>query len=709
MQYEAGRLDRMRTRKPRFAMYELQRMSIPQLLAVYRGRKPTGITEKSELIQRMIDEERIQIIAAPDPVEYDLATLKAMRISELKRVMEDAGVFFLAKDVVEKSDLLTIFENSGRLNLLPSPEEPEPTPNFEPEQPHYNFSRPNYYFSEEEDDDGDDNDEEAEITTPPPSGILVETVEEEMDGEEKAKNSNRVGDADFVVQEMFPNYRPDDDIPQTIPNDEYDEYDDYDNYDDYVQPVEEPQQQFDQPAVDEYGDSYFPSADLQTHDLYQVQEPDNGQEETGDVQQSEKNEGPDEIHVEKGYVEASDQSQSFGNIQEADQILEPNPAQESGVDQQETDKVQESDVVQEPEQTQPETDKVQELEQMQDMDWEEVAGPVDMEDTKENDEPAHVPESDKLEETDTVPELSEEKEWEDATPQVEGEDCDVVLMETDADIGVDVDADEKVVENDDNEDIDESNVDENIDENIDESNVDDEGPVDGVGGRSDTGGSLVSAATTSEEAKEDAEASAEATSGAQNEANPPGEEEAVGTPDTPEDNAEERPAETNNADDVPSAQTAPVYRHPSALEQYPISQLQSIARDAGIDVSSCFERSEMVELLSSAGVTDVSPSGVYRSSFDGWGVSQLRALSPEVDIDLSHCSDREDMIDLILCEAMVRPHLQSYLKALSPLAKLSLSELRAVSRQWKVNINDCLEKEEILQRLISRGLMFGIC
>ena len=61
------------------------------------------------------------------------------------------------------------------------------------------------------------------------------------------------------------------------------------------------------------------------------------------------------------------------------------------------------------------------------------------------------------------------------------------------------------------------------------------------------------------------------------------------------------------------------------------------------------------------------------------------------------------MLHQIVHEAFTeRPHLQKYLRALAPLAKLSLSELRGTARDWGININDCLEKGEIIQRLIAR-------
>ena len=123
--FEAGRMERMKYRKPRFAMHELKRMSIPQLKALYvknRHEHPANkiqVIDKSDLIQLLIDSERVHLIPSPDPVTYKLSVLKAMGIGELKRTMEDAGVFFDRSMVVEKSDMVTLFQNSGRLEIIP--------------------------------------------------------------------------------------------------------------------------------------------------------------------------------------------------------------------------------------------------------------------------------------------------------------------------------------------------------------------------------------------------------------------------------------------------------------------------------------------------------------------------------------------------------------------------------------------------------------
>ena len=118
-QYEVGRIERMKMRKPRYAMHELKRMTPSNLKELSRKPLP-GVLEKKELIQFLIDNDWIDIIPAPEPVQYELQVLKNMKIGELKRTMAEAGVFFRKEDVLMKSDMITVFENSGRLVLIKS-------------------------------------------------------------------------------------------------------------------------------------------------------------------------------------------------------------------------------------------------------------------------------------------------------------------------------------------------------------------------------------------------------------------------------------------------------------------------------------------------------------------------------------------------------------------------------------------------------------
>ena len=128
--YEAGRVARMKERKPRFARHELNRLPVKQLLQLLRKNNKSATTyqpvDRQDLIDYLIKSASIEIIATPEPVEYSLQDLRAMTVSQLRRCMNDeAGVFFDPKDVIEKEDMIHIFLLSGRLLVLPEEEEQE--------------------------------------------------------------------------------------------------------------------------------------------------------------------------------------------------------------------------------------------------------------------------------------------------------------------------------------------------------------------------------------------------------------------------------------------------------------------------------------------------------------------------------------------------------------------------------------------------------
>ena len=415
--YEAGRVERMKTRKPRFALYELKRMSIPELLALNRRPTPEGMVKKEDIIEMLVREERIHLVPAPEPVEYELKTLKEMRISELKHVMADAGVFFRTQDVVEKSDMLRIFLNSGRLNLLPSSgteATAEETPN-------------------------------ERTVLPAKRPLVVETVMDESDGEKEHTHLN-----------------------ENLP-----------------------------PPQEMFGNSSF-----------------------------------------RSFPPSRDESQFTDSKGEA------------------------------------------KLEQTE---------------TNEGSET-------KLPESNDIPQQNME-----------------LTTTTDNDIHQ-IAANEMDIINDE---------------------------------------------------------------------------------------------ETNRSlESLTSGRSSPESQYKSQpirpYQEYTIAHLQDLARINNVDVSACFERSEIIDLLTNANVVMQHPSEVFRDNLSRFGVSELRVLASEVNIDLSSCNTKDEMLQKIVLEAMTeRPHLQNYLRALSPLGRLSLSELKGTARDWGVNINDCLEKGEIMKRLITRGRRAG--
>jgi len=110
----------MKHRKPRYAQYELDRMKIRDLSALCTRLKLStkSAVEKSDLIRAICNSGKVDMIVAPKPVEYKISDLRHMGVGSLKRAMGDAGVFFDAKDVLEKEDMVMIFVNSGRVALI---------------------------------------------------------------------------------------------------------------------------------------------------------------------------------------------------------------------------------------------------------------------------------------------------------------------------------------------------------------------------------------------------------------------------------------------------------------------------------------------------------------------------------------------------------------------------------------------------------------
>jgi len=198
-QYESGRVQRMKLRKPRYAMHELKRMRISDLLVLNR-RPISGVLEKEDLIRHLINEGRIDVIPSPEPVEYKFEVLSNMKIGELKRTMAEAGVFFRREDVLMKSDMISIFENSGRLVLIRSESDKyfNPLKNYETA---IDVKKDVYEFKSMKLSGGSNvemrsTDSEGDI-------IVVETVKEDSSYLKEGSLTHEIMDED--IMDMFPN------------------------------------------------------------------------------------------------------------------------------------------------------------------------------------------------------------------------------------------------------------------------------------------------------------------------------------------------------------------------------------------------------------------------------------------------------------------------------------------------------------------------
>ena len=147
------------------------------------------------------------------------------------------------------------------------------------------------------------------------------------------------------------------------------------------------------------------------------------------------------------------------------------------------------------------------------------------------------------------------------------------------------------------------------------------------------------------------------------------------------------------------------------FQHYTINDLHTLAQDLQIDLSFCIEREEMIDILVNAGITgSPDPCALSPLMFSSWSISQLRVVASEANIDLSQCKTGNEMVEKILYAGnRERPYLRDYLRSLSPLTTKSIPDLRAISRELRIDISDCLEKDEIIQRVITKGRRLGVC
>jgi len=202
-------------------------------------------------------------------------------------------------------------------------------------------------------------------------------------------------------------------------------------------------------------------------------------------------------------------------------------------------------------------------------------------------------------------------------------------------------------------------------------------------------------------------------------------EDASGSMDDSETSRKRRRAELEEDENLDED----VVEETSQFQSLSISELRSMARDQGVDLSTCVERREMVDRLSSAGssasganddvesqendntraqsATAAATSSISADFFQSWNVSHLRACANSVEVDLSKCKNHAEMVQALLDAASERPHVANYLTALSPLMGMSISQLRALGREWHVDINNCLEKGEMIRRLAAASASQG--
>jgi len=131
--FEAGRVDRMKNRKFRLRMRELEISSVSQLrsLASDIGVPTINCIEKSDLINCLVDSNRVEILTTNVP-EYSREQLNSMGIREIYEIMKIFGVE--KSGCFEKGDLIAKLENSGRILVVEDETVDESAPSHKADQ-----------------------------------------------------------------------------------------------------------------------------------------------------------------------------------------------------------------------------------------------------------------------------------------------------------------------------------------------------------------------------------------------------------------------------------------------------------------------------------------------------------------------------------------------------------------------------------------------
>jgi len=585
-EFERGRRQRMRLRKPRYARHELDRLRVSEIKRLaadhQRATIPAHILDKAALVDHLIASDCIDLIpTAPDStVQYRISDLEQMSVRRLKHVMnEDAGVFFDAThDVVEKQDMIRVFVASGRLEVLPEEEEDDDEQNQEEDVAAAASAATSHSISEEEEEED----------RKPAASVAVETVYSDTEENEEDIDSGispRIH-TDLVMEEN--------------PS--------------FLRATATAQKPF---AAGEHVDH------------------DESSQRTADGEQ----------------VKAT--------------------ARETGLAAAATDpaSTRVSTAASDPSVLRPTSPPF---------------APASPSPTEGTTAPPPTPapgESSTRSSSESVGESFQNLKLSEAHAAARelGVDCSDLLAER-------------------------ARLDRLLAERLTAAAAATNVPssVSSEASSTENVSSAVDAdATTSEEYQEDISPERRRGSKRRRAA-------------TPYDSTSLNNISYSNSNHGTAEESA-FYRF---LQDRSISELRAMAREKAVDISGCIERSEMIDHLLAASWT-AAPSD--RSSNNGgsavtaetavfvvdnltqnWSISDIRAIATVIGLSLSSSSNssREDVLDELRAAAVARPYVARYLHALAPLATLTPTQLRKVACERHVSLDGCLEKGEILSRLL---------
>jgi hypothetical protein len=134
----------------------------------------------------------------------------------------------------------------------------------------------------------------------------------------------------------------------------------------------------------------------------------------------------------------------------------------------------------------------------------------------------------------------------------------------------------------------------------------------------------------------------------------------------------------------------------SAFEGYSVVRLNEISREEGVDVSSCFERSEIVSKLKEAGITE--PKGTFGLFGGGSPKRSPRGKAKQGGGSPKRSPRGEKK------EVKTRNSYETRKRPSDPFDGCSISQLKELAAKSNVSIASCIDRSEIVTALKGAGV-----
>jgi hypothetical protein len=124
----------------------------------------------------------------------------------------------------------------------------------------------------------------------------------------------------------------------------------------------------------------------------------------------------------------------------------------------------------------------------------------------------------------------------------------------------------------------------------------------------------------------------------------------------------------------------------------------------------CVEKKEIINPLPQAVVGPGATSNekkaaprLARNELADWRPSQLHILATQIGISSSGGADVGILLSKILHVANEeKKYLRAPIRMLAPLGSANLPKLRGLAKEKRVDVSGCVEKEEMLQRIVQK-------